>query len=411
MFSYRFIFAVLSLFYALPTVALPLQDIVRHSQDNDPKVHEARANESAAQSSVASAKARHYPTLALTGTQVLAQEHRYDSNKRSTSFNPGLRASLNLYSFGGIEARVNERQHSSEYYHHKISETQEELGSTIGRLYLAALRAKESIQVARQNLDRHNRIIADLRVITRYDKGRQSELNQAVARQLGVEAYLANQERELMLNLSRLAKYMPTPLTAADLQDPFVGETALHLEKQYRNEDLAELPSYRAQRAERNRAEAEIDVSKAAQYPSIDLIATANRDNKEAYLNFSWDVFNRVTRHDVERSAYALAVAETQLDQIARDTAERSRNARLEMQQSEKRWHIAQQQIAAQKSVVKAYELQFKIARRTLIDVLDAYAELSNIELTAVATQNDFRDAALEYLVSQAAVGKWATAK
>lgn len=60
------------------------------------------------------------------------------------------------------------------------------------------------------------------------------------------------------------------------------------------------------------------------------------------------------------------------------------------------------------KKVIKAYELQFKIARRTLIDVLDAYAELWNIENTVVAARNDYRDAALAYLNSQAAIGKWA---
>lgn len=404
--------AVMSLsLCAMPAFAIPLQQLIQHSLDSDPQILEARAHEASAESSVSAAKAAHYPVVALTGTQVLAQEHRYVSNERRRGINPGLRASVNLYSFGGIEARVNERQYNRDYYHHKIGETQEELGSTMGRLYLAALRAKEAIQAAQQNLDRHNRIVADLQIITRYDRGRQYELNQAMARRLNVEAFLANQQRELLLNLSRLAKYTPKQLTPADLEDPFIQDTATSLVQKYQHNDLAHLSSYQAQKAERNRAEAEMSVTKASRYPSIDLIATANRDNKEAYLNFSWDIFNRTSIHDVERSAHALAVAEAQLDQIARDTAERSRNATLEMQQSQMRWQIAQQQIATQKQVVKAYELQFKIARRTLIDVLDSYAELSNIEQAAIAARNDFRDAALEYLVSQAAIGRWSASK
>ena len=78
------------------------------------------------------------------------------------------------------------------------------------------------------------------------------------------------------------------------------------------------------------------------------------------------------------------------------------------MRQSLNRTHIAEQQIAAQKKVIKAYELQFKIARRTLIDVLDSYSDLWSIESEVVASRNDFRDAALEYLSSQAAIAQWA---
>lgn len=88
--------------------------------------------------------------------------------------------------------------------------------------------------------------------------------------------------------------------------------------------------------------------------------------------------------------------------------AERSRSAEVDMRQSLNRVNIAAQQIAAQQKVIKAYELQFKIARRTLIDVLDSYSDLWNIEAEIVSAQNDFRDAALDYLSSQSAIARFA---
>lgn len=60
---------------------------------------------------------------------------------------------------------------------------------------------------------------------------------------------------------------------------------------------------------------------------------------------------------------------------------------------------------------MKAYELQFKIARRTLTDVLGAYNELAGIEQENVTARNDFRDAALDYLVAQSQVANWAGVK
>ena len=178
--------------------------------------------------------------------------------------------------------------------------------------------------------------------------------------------------------------------------------------RRYRSADLAMQPSYQAQQAERESVLAEIDVNKASRFPSIDLIASATRDNKEIYLNFGWDFFNPSANYQVERSAQTLVAAEAKADQILRDVSERTRSAEVDMRQSLNRTHIAEQQIAAQKKVIKAYELQFKIARRTLIDVLDSYSDLWSIESEVVASRNDFRDAALEYLSSQAAIAQWA---
>ena len=229
-----------------------------------------------------------------------------------------------------------------------------------------------------------------------------------MARRLRVQAYLSEQTRVLELNLSRLGKYTQTRLSPATLQDPFAGETAVSVMRRYRSADLAMQPSYQAQQAERESVLAEIDVNKSSRFPSIDLIASATRDNKEIYLNFGWDFFNPSANYQVERSAQTLVAAEAKADQILRDVSERTRSAEVDMRQSLNRTHIAEQQIAAQKKVIKAYELQFKIARRTLIDVLDSYSDLWSIESEVVASRNDFRDAALEYLSSQAAIAQWA---
>lgn len=60
--------------------------------------------------------------------------------------------------------------------------------------------------------------------------------------------------------------------------------------------------------------------------------------------------------------------------------AEKAQTAEVDMAQSEQRTGITAQHIVSQKEVVKAYELQFKVARRTLTDVLGAYNQLANIE-------------------------------
>ena len=103
-----------------------------------------------------------------------------------------------------------------------------------------------------------------------------------------------------------------------------------------------------------------------------------------------------------------MTAADAKLDQILREVGERARTAEIDMAQSERQVNISAEHIVAQKEVVKAYELQFKVARRTLTDVLNSYIELSRIEQENITARNDFRDAALEYLVSQSQIARWA---
>lgn len=193
----------------------------------------------------------------MVGTQVLAQDNKYSNDEQRNSI--GLKGSVNLYSWGGITASVNRDQQKEAYYTYKYYETQEQLGSEIGKLYLAALRAKESIDVNMRSLERHNKLVKDLGIVAKYDTGRRSELIEAQARQLQVQTTIAQLTRTMELSLSRLAKYTPEPLRAKDLEDPFRSETTRSLVNRYKNDDNAGNPSYQAQMAERESTKHEFE--------------------------------------------------------------------------------------------------------------------------------------------------------
>lgn len=273
---------------------------------------------------------------------------------------------------------------------------------------MAALRAKESIDVNMRSLERHNKLVKDLSIVAKYDTGRRSELIEAQTRQLQVQTTISQLTRTMELSLSRLAKYTVEPLRAKDLEDPFRSETTRSLVNRYKNEDNAGNPSYQAQMAERESTKYELKVSKAARLPAINLEGLATTTSKQLYLNMSWNLFDQAARNTVDKNAYTVEAANARLDQILREVAEKAQTAEVDMAQSEQRTGITAQHIVSQKEVVKAYELQFKVARRTLTDVLGAYNELANIEQENVTARNDFRDAALEYLTAQAQVANWA---
>ncbi|MDO1510533.1 MULTISPECIES: TolC family protein [unclassified Neisseria] len=398
--------ASLILFFSVqPAYAQELKDILRRALVSDPILQEAKANENAAKSITKATRARHYPVLALTGTQVLKQKNKYTSSNRDNGL--GVRGSLNLYSWGAINAAVKREKNKETYHHYKYFETQEQLGSEIGKLYLTALRAKESLAVSQQSLNRHNNLLKDLDIIVKYDAGRRSELVEAQARRLQVETTISQLNRTMELALSRLSKYTASPISAKDLKDPFRNYTASSLIKQYKSNDKGLNPSYLAQQAERESVNADLAVAKAERLPALNLEGSATQDNKELYLNLSWNVLDMAARHNVERNAHALIAADAKSEQILREVTEKARTTEIDMVQSEQRAEITAQHIVAQKEVVKSYELQFKIARRTLTDVLGSYNELAGIEQENINARNDFRDAALEYLVAQSQVASW----
>ena len=131
-------------------LAVELVDILRNSLQNDPKLFEASANTEGAYNNMKASQAGHYPTFSLTGQNVLVQHHAADGSKIRDDI--GIKSRLNLYAWGGIQAAVQRDKHKMEYYQHKYDETREELANTISTLYLAALRAKDAITIARENI-------------------------------------------------------------------------------------------------------------------------------------------------------------------------------------------------------------------------------------------------------------------
>lgn len=390
---------------SVSSAAVSMREIMQTALVTDPTLDEARANISIAESQKKISEAGHQPIISLANTNVLAQKHTYSSNRRS---GPSVMGRVNLYAWGAIESEIERDTHKQDYYQYKFSETREQVGQAIGQLYLTALRAKENIAIYRESLHRHDKMIGDLQIITSYDEGRNSELNEALSRRNQVESTILQQERIMNNALSRLARYTNHQLTERDLTDPFANVNAEQFIAQYRNMDLADNPTYLAQQKEFESTRAAVDAAKARRLPAINLEGSASRHEREVYLSVAWDLYNPAQKYGEEQSFYSQKAAEAKLQEIEREVMERARTSEIDMVRNQQLAKVAHKQIELQRNVTADTELQFQIATRTLLNVLDSYQALSNVQATEVAARNDFRDAALLYLVSQARVANWA---
>ncbi|MCB2034281.1 MAG: hypothetical protein KDF57_13590, partial [Ottowia sp.] len=95
---------------------------------------------------------------------------------------------------------------------------------------------------------------------------------------------------------------------------------------------------------------------------------------------------------------------------MQRELDQQAATAKADMAQSQLQIKASEQQIGATAEVAKLYELQFKVGRRSLIELVNAYAELASVELSRVVAEANFRSAVVTYLHAHAALADWAQA-
>ena len=271
----------------------------------------------------------------------------------------------------------------------------------MGEQYLAALRNKELLDIEQRNLQRHDRIIDDLRVIVQHDPGRDYELVQAQARALQVRMRLVQYEKGLRLALSKLSRYTDKDVT---LGNPF-GPDWRHVVPE---NSKATNPTILAQQYEMDATREEMENLKRSRWPKIDLMTAVGKDDQYTRVVMNWDFLDRGAYYSQQSAAKQLLAAQSRVDMLNREIDEQTQTAESDMAQSQLQAMAAQQQIGASEKVVELYQMQFRIARRSLLDLLNAYAELASVEVSKITAENDYRRAVLSYLDATASINDWA---
>jgi outer membrane protein, adhesin transport system len=373
---------------AAPTAALaqPLSELVLQSLERDPSLAEAQANRAGARAKAEGSRALHLPRFGVTSAQGL-------SGQNTQRTKPELTGSFNLWAGGSIEAQAKADAREEHYFTAKLAETRNDLALKIATLYLEALRQRESIAVAEVNLARHEKILTDLTTIAKYDQGRQADVLQAQARMAQVKARILGLHSELKTSMSRLSKYSGQ----ADTQVHPVEIDAHNLAQRLAEPGFESNALYTAQVQEVARVAHLVDVAKGQRQPRIELEARGG-ERLVTQLRLNWDFYDQTGGASVRAARQRVTAAQAKLDGLVQDLTERRRTAAVDLEQARLRLQATQGQIASARRVAEAYEKQFQIARRTLVDLLNAYGELATVETGLAQAQQELRLAALRAL-------------
>lgn len=380
-----------------------LAEILKVSIPNDPEILEAQATQMVSEAVLEQSQALLYPTVKAVANQPAFSTGSY-------RFNPALQASWTLYDFGATKANIRHDRIQTEYYDEKIAETAGEVAFQMATYYLEALRAKLSLEVAQENLNRHKSILGQLEVITQYDIGRRSEFTQAQSRMIQIEESMIGYQRILNLALRNLGRYVKPAVKIDELQDPFLDYSSEGLRAKFPLDKkiIINHPSYQAQIRELRSLMAKLDAAQKGRYPALTLNGSASPEDSSVYLSMSVDVFNKASNPKIQEYEQQIRGAEARVQKIYENLSQRIDVAILQMAQDEKRIETAKRQALAMEQVAIDYEDKFYIANQTLLGVVDAYSDLANAKNLIVQSSYDLMMAKLEYLHASGRLNEWA---
>ncbi|MNH14754.1 Outer membrane efflux protein BepC precursor [compost metagenome] len=270
---------------------------------------------------------------------------------------------------------------------------------TVAQVYLDVLSRREMVRLAEDNLRSHERIYDQIKLRTARGVGRLADLDQAEARLAQARNNLITEQTNLAdakTNYLSVVGQMPDELSSPT---PFVDLLPANLDEA-RQQMVESSPILRSAESDIAAAEKQYAAAKSTFYPRFDaeLGRTADNDldgmnghNNEwqAMLRMSFNLYaGGSNKADLESKSYLTNQALDIRNNALRQLNEELGLAWNAMDNANAQLPIAQQYVDHSNSVRTAYQKQFSLGERTLLDLLDSENELFTAQRRLTEVKN-----------------------
>ncbi|CZF78961.1 TolC family outer membrane protein [Grimontia marina] len=392
--------------------AQSLEQAVATALDTNPQIRQAFNRFKASEEQVNQASAGYYPTIDFDAG--IGREWTESPSTRRDSVIYGvdeevemtrreIGVSLRQVLFSGFqttnEVKRTEFEASAEQW--TLYATAEDLALEVSRAYLEFLRAEQIVGLAQHNLESHQVIYGQVKQKTDSGLGSTADLSQVTGRLARAHSNLISAQNNLSdarISYQRIVNRAPedTRIPVPDaVMLPTSLESAMEMAK-------ASHPTLKAADNDINAAKAQRASAKGNYYPQVtfDLSASwddnldgndgttanpfdspadvgGNNDEILAMVRVNYNLFSGGVDKAREReAAYSINESKAVRLNAYRDIEEGTTlawNARVFLKQQ---MQYLRQHVEASTETRNAYEDQFKLGQRTLIDVLDSENEL-----------------------------------
>lgn len=371
--------------------AQSLVDVIRQALAEYPLVQSARANAQGAQAELDRAEAARWPVVGLGATAL-----QQDQAPHPLVATPQV--TYTVYAGGAIVAGIERAQAGLRGANSKTGATRDDVALQAAEAYLGWGRSLQLLRLASTNLGAHERILDDIRAIVEVDPGRRVDQRQAELRVSAARLIVSQRQVELVQARNRLARFAANAMST--------GPQGLDVELGGRPSGIdAALAAAADGHPVLAQAVAAVDVASAAVVvaraqtrPKVDLslVYQVNPYTLQpgilTQLSATMPVFNGgAGAAGIESAQAQHRAANFALEEQRLALRERIASAWAEWDAALQRESLNQGQTQAGDELVSSYREQFRLARRSLLDLLNVQSEAHGYATAAVQAQFDRR--------------------
>lgn len=380
--------------------AQTLSEVVQHALRTYPAVISAQSRLDAARADVGRARSAHYPQLSWGWSANAFQSGSVPSTLGSKTSSPAIK--VNLWSGGRIEADVDRSESLvlSNEAQRRVADN--DLALQVTEAYLSWVKNADLQRLAERNLNDHQETLAMVQKIVEVDSGRNIDLTQAQVRVDNARLALQQYRTELQKAQTRLKRYWPSSLSLPPLDASATASSEGVLEDVPQKLEIAltpltdDLPSLSQYRAQVEAAQAAVRQVKGLYWPTVDLTSSrqfnANLQRFDTFtqLQVSMPLYDgRNVDHQVVAAQAQLQAAQAALDEARRGQEEKIILAWQEWMNARHRSALGEAQSSMGDHMVEGYRWQFRLARRSLLDLLNIQSDVFQYRSNAMAARHD----------------------
>ncbi|HAT6348112.1 TPA: TolC family outer membrane protein [Legionella pneumophila] len=400
-----FVVAMLTSSY---TTADTLYEAVQYGMIANPDILLNTAKGLSAKQAIDKAKGGLYPSIDVTGgfgrqRSVNPTSAAIDDTP-STTLNiveSAVELRQRLFAGGGIINEVKRNQYLTEAQKWKTQGIAEDLALEITKNYFAVLLYERLYAYSIENLKAHKAVFKMIKERATAGITRTAEVDQANARLALAEANkisaLADLQ-EVKINYAKTVGKWPENLQVPNVpaRKSLPNNLARIIEKGLDNH-----PTVKSSYADIKEAKAQYDVARAAYYPEVNLVLNSSKNKNLGGLigpNDSDTVAVRMNYNAFRGGADAARIRETAYQ--VQEAYETKNRTLLELKETVRlAWNAyvasalriqpLKQHVTASRKTRTAYQDEFKVGKRTLLDLLDSQNEYYESQIELARAEND----------------------
>jgi len=383
-----------------PVHAQSLSEVVNQALQNYPSILSAKARTDASKTEIERVRSAHFPQVGLSASSNFFSSGVTPEGVTQSLISPSLR--LNLWSGGRIEAEAKRAEALSYAAEHLHANTLHDVALIAAEAYINWGKTAELYELALRNVNAHKDTLSDILKIYKADRGRRVDYEQALVRTENAILFLRQRESDFRQSAQRVKRFWPGQLLAApkdltiDTQEnaPLGSLPASAAEALDFISDS--LPSIAQARAQVAAAEEGVRLAMGNYWPTVDLSlsrqfnASTRKNELLTQIQMTAPIYSGgSTSAQVQAALSQVRAAQFDLDEVRILSRENAAIAWQEWSSASARYSTGSKQAVIGEELILSYRQQFRVARRSLLDLLNIQADAFNYSSAAKAAFYD----------------------